>query len=852
LSLNRHDFGGVRVHTGGSAAEASRSINARAFTLGRDIAFGAGEYAPESRSGRRLLAHELTHVVQQTPLVARRKPLVQRQPETPAPLKESGTEEAREPVPEPAPAAAEPENARAEETAAPGLIVDDEAAQLGPGQMRKSDFLAEVRSAACAAADEAFAGTENSAQGCPWIEASLRFYESRSAERVERDMANYVPEAAGAASASDYVPFIAGRVRQSVAVWVETGEIAGLPQDLPGSGLAGALAGSLFSGFAGLFFKAKAGGPQGGAHPRAVQAQLGPGRPLAGSVRSRMESAFGRGFSGVRVHDDSRAARLSSRFNARAFTVGGHVAFGAGQYRPGTPAGDALVAHELAHVVQQGDTAPSFPPSAVAGIETDADRSARGAVAALWGRGLHLPQDGGSARPRSRTVLRLSRCSDSPPQRQSPADLVRQLRSAADENALTQRFDAALADVSTRLESGQQVAEREAREIGQAAGGRLWELAREAAGSQQVVSCSRQSAGSRPAGTRSATVAHFLPLQEMRNRLGRIRTNTSAAGAASVFGAIDQALVNGARGFADVEFQRANPQAARIHRVLVTGFDPFPPPIRPRDFNPSGQAALALDGECLEVPGRGYAAVEGVVLPVDFADFRSGMVERVVGSLSGLTAVITVSLDPNVPASDPVQLERYAVGVHLLESRPQEREPVPPAPGSSAGGRPILETTAPLQQIAVDVRAAGSQQPRVDTDVTFRFADRSAASRALSDLAGSPVNAPRPEVPITDPNQIRTILNTLRPHPQSGLAARGWIRFDAGATHHDAQIRQGPGGSYLSNEVSFRVLRLLAQQPSGQRPSSFHIHVPPVDPAGIARIVTTLKRVIVSTVQRTP
>jgi len=60
-----HDFGGVRVHTGDAAVEAAGKINARAFTLGTDIVFGAGQYAPGSERGRRLLAHELTHVLQQ-------------------------------------------------------------------------------------------------------------------------------------------------------------------------------------------------------------------------------------------------------------------------------------------------------------------------------------------------------------------------------------------------------------------------------------------------------------------------------------------------------------------------------------------------------------------------------------------------------------------------------------------------------------------------------------------------------------------------------------------------------------------------------------------------------------------
>jgi hypothetical protein len=59
------DFGSVRIHTGGGAAALAQSVGARAFTTGSDVVFGAGEYAPETMSGRRLLAHELTHVVQQ-------------------------------------------------------------------------------------------------------------------------------------------------------------------------------------------------------------------------------------------------------------------------------------------------------------------------------------------------------------------------------------------------------------------------------------------------------------------------------------------------------------------------------------------------------------------------------------------------------------------------------------------------------------------------------------------------------------------------------------------------------------------------------------------------------------------
>jgi hypothetical protein len=61
-----HDFGNVRVHTDHPASESARAVNALAFTLGRDVVFAPGQYRPESDPGRRLLAHELTHVVQQS------------------------------------------------------------------------------------------------------------------------------------------------------------------------------------------------------------------------------------------------------------------------------------------------------------------------------------------------------------------------------------------------------------------------------------------------------------------------------------------------------------------------------------------------------------------------------------------------------------------------------------------------------------------------------------------------------------------------------------------------------------------------------------------------------------------
>jgi hypothetical protein len=60
-----HDFSQVRVHAGKSAEESARDVNASAYTVGQDIVFGASRFAPGTHEGQRLLAHELTHVVQQ-------------------------------------------------------------------------------------------------------------------------------------------------------------------------------------------------------------------------------------------------------------------------------------------------------------------------------------------------------------------------------------------------------------------------------------------------------------------------------------------------------------------------------------------------------------------------------------------------------------------------------------------------------------------------------------------------------------------------------------------------------------------------------------------------------------------
>jgi len=78
------------------------------------------------------------------------------------------------------------------------------------------------------------------------------------------------------------------------------------------------------------------------------------GQPLDAGTRSFMEPRFGRDFSAVRVHTDSRAAESARAVNARAYTVGNNIAFAAGRYAPRSQDGMKLLAHELTHTIQQG------------------------------------------------------------------------------------------------------------------------------------------------------------------------------------------------------------------------------------------------------------------------------------------------------------------------------------------------------------------------------------------------------------------------------------------------------------------------------------------------------------------
>lgn len=124
--------------------------------------------------------------------------------------------------------------------------------------------------------------------------------------------------------------------------------------------------------------------PSGLVHPdvqSAIAASRGGGQPLPTQVAGRLEPALGESLGDVRVHTGEGAAALARAVSARAFTVGNDIFFGSGEYRPGSAGGNELIAHEVAHTIQQRG-APDSGPLTVShpgdALEREAEAVARG------------------------------------------------------------------------------------------------------------------------------------------------------------------------------------------------------------------------------------------------------------------------------------------------------------------------------------------------------------------------------------------------------------------------------------------------------------------------------------------
>ena len=261
------------------------------------------------------------------------------------------------------------------EAATASLLVDDDQADPQPHQMRHGEFLDAVEQSVTAAAERLLDPFWVVA-GCPWIAHWVGHYRDRTAADTEAAVRRYAPAAAGATSAAALRGLVVERVTAAIEEWQRTGE---MPAEAQGA---------------------------------APEAALGAGRGLEPAVAARMGRVVNADVSRVQIHDDPKSGRMAERLGARAFAVGRHIAFATNQYAPGTPVGDALLAHELAHVDQQRDPAAGGALDRAA-LEQDADLAAvgRGRLPARGHPAAAAPRVGGALRS-ERAALRLGSDAD--------------------------------------------------------------------------------------------------------------------------------------------------------------------------------------------------------------------------------------------------------------------------------------------------------------------------------------------------------------------------------------------------------------------------------------------------------
>ncbi len=257
--------------------------------------------------------------------------------------------------------------------------------------------------------------------------------------------------------------------------------------------------------------------------------------------------------------------------------------------------------------------------------------------------------------------------------------------------------------------------------------------------------------------------------------------------------AILTAFERASRGFSDLEF-RANTAL----KILITGFDPFGLHNRLDQSNPSGVAALALDGLVIGTQGL-QAELQSAVFPVRFADFDEGLVESLLEPLllaGAIDAVFTLSM-----GREGFDLERFpgrrrsaeAPDNLMVRTRAHASNPLIPAlAGKPIDGPEFVEFTLPAESM---VRI---QQP----------------------------------YPVQDNRRVRTL-------------ARGTFEARSLAELEGEIAVSGSGGGYLSNEISYRTVRLASQQayllPAG------HIHTPRIkghDPEASQQITRQIQAML--------
>jgi len=288
------DFSKVRLHTGPKADALSKALFAHAFALGADVAFQGDSYRPGSKEGDRLLAHELTHVVQ-----AGMAPRVE------------------------APEAA-------------------------------SDSSSTALPSSALPAAGSFVPLPSSITSVTRVGQSLRG----------------LAKSGSVSEPTDAIELEADRMADEV-VSVSRGDFQAAMRELARGDSEQ---------------DQDADSEQVSAAELVKRALASRSKALPEALRERLEQVSGVDLSDVRIYSNELAFEAAEAVSARAFTVGSDIVFGAGEYLPGSPAGDALISHEISHVVEHLGAQPTV---AAGTTQLKEDPAKKGRKRAVSERAVH-------------------------------------------------------------------------------------------------------------------------------------------------------------------------------------------------------------------------------------------------------------------------------------------------------------------------------------------------------------------------------------------------------------------------------------------------------------------------------
>jgi pyrrolidone-carboxylate peptidase len=871
-----HDFSRVRVHTDGHAAESARAINALAYTVGQQIVFGHGQYQPATAAGRRLLSHELTHTIQQS--------AVQSTPNT-SRLTINPHDDAHESEAEQAANGYGLRRAQAL-TSRPAIQ-----RQPSDAKVRAATCEAVKNPVATLPGECIYKEPKDCATYEEWISTftRLKTFKARTTPEFKEepegphvfDVLGEAPAARVPKTASDKgaPPFTTQAqtgeqfVDHPTDDWVKTclpDNLRATAYQLPSDCADVAVilrhvwlaAHKRTEKFGNWIIGDKTGGAATESVKKTIKevftgnvaAMVNPysdatGRPLLSFaelepllhpgdilVWEHYDEEFKKR-TGGHTHTISNVRRAPSGKIEMISVLQGNLPIFGAEAGEGPEADDkkriidALKLKDteaqrtqLGNVPGRRVEADTLNPSSDFSEHESPPKVKGGTPRKIWQWGAHTlliaagpPK--AAARPKMQKGSKVRQLSD----------WVIPIQTSATASDLTAVFEAMLAEARAVIEGGGAIPDTETRKVGESAGMQLWKLAKKA----------------KDTGNES----HFERIKLMRAMIqGMIESRDPATSRKldspydvitgklyHVMYAIDEAFQIAARGGSDIEFGKAASAKTVLIKTLLTGFDPFNmrdarnSPPRPGEWNPSGAAVMALDNQRVTADKGVEASVQGIVLPVDFSEFKEGMVEKIVKPhAQDVDNIITVSVDPSEAMSETqtVRLERYAVGVHLLRDTDKEPEKIPAAEGGGVGPA-IIETTAPLEDIAKATelkpegkKSQGINRPTFGEDITIEFATPDEAKAAAKVL--KPASIVGPQLTIKEHAILKEIAESAVRDQKN--AASPWLEFKAGGGNFRARLLSGPGGDYLSNEVSFRVLRLLRETKSEKEPFSFHVH----------------------------